>query len=142
VKPQRFTKRPVVVEAVQLTEDEDWEAVAAWASVGGGHPARVENRSSAPGMEPESVMVIPTLEGDMLALSDDWVIRGIAGEHYPCKPDIFAQTYQPVVEAAVDEGAMQEARNERIAEAAIKFGRESTPENLEALVEALGGHAV
>lgn len=38
-------------------------------------------------------VVIPTLEGDMLASVGDWIIRGVAGEFYPCKPDIFDQLY-------------------------------------------------
>ena len=39
---------------------------------------------------------IPTLEGEMTAKRGDWIIRGIKGEVYPCKPDIFAATYEPV----------------------------------------------
>ncbi len=38
--------------------------------------------------------VIPTLEGDMRAEPGDWIIRGVQGEFYPCKPDIFEQTYE------------------------------------------------
>ena len=39
---------------------------------------------------------ISTLEGMMRAAPDDWIIRGIQGEYYPCKPDIFEKTYEPV----------------------------------------------
>jgi len=39
-------------------------------------------------------ILIQTLEGDMLALPNDWIIKGVAGEFYPCKPDIFEQTYE------------------------------------------------
>ena len=39
---------------------------------------------------------IPTLEGTMLASPDDWIIKGVKGEFYPCKPDIFAATYEAV----------------------------------------------
>jgi len=39
---------------------------------------------------------IPTLEGIMTASKGDWVIKGVKGEVYPCKPDIFAATYEPV----------------------------------------------
>jgi hypothetical protein len=45
------------------------------------------------GTEP---LVIHTLEGDMIAMPGDWIITGIAGETYPCKPDIFRATYEPV----------------------------------------------
>lgn len=41
-------------------------------------------------------MIIPTLEGRHLAQQGDFIIRGIAGEYYPCKPDIFEKTYEPV----------------------------------------------
>lgn len=41
-------------------------------------------------------IVIGTLEGDMLSSPGDWVIRGVSNEHYPCKPDIFAATYEAV----------------------------------------------
>ena len=39
--------------------------------------------------------MIVTLEGDMLVGEGDWIIRGVKGEFYPCKPDIFAMTYEP-----------------------------------------------
>ncbi len=41
-------------------------------------------------------MVIHTLEGDHHAAVGDWIITGVHGEQYPCKPDIFAKTYEPV----------------------------------------------
>lgn len=43
-------------------------------------------------------IVIPTLEGSMRALPGDYIIRGVQGEFYPCKPDIFEQTYERVEE--------------------------------------------
>lgn len=41
-------------------------------------------------------LLIPTLEGDHMALAGDFIIRGVAGEFYPCKPEIFAATYELV----------------------------------------------
>jgi hypothetical protein len=41
-------------------------------------------------------IVIPTLEGDMVVEKGSWIIRGVKGEFYPCKPDIFQQTYEKV----------------------------------------------
>ena len=41
-------------------------------------------------------LVIPTLEGEHIASPGDWIIKGIAGEFYPCKPDIFAKTYEAI----------------------------------------------
>ena len=58
----KYRKRPVVVEAVQLTE-------------------RAE---------------IDTLEGVMVGQPGDWLITGVAGEQYPCKPDVFEATYEAV----------------------------------------------
>lgn len=43
-----------------------------------------------------SQIIIPALEGDMTASRGDFIIRGVAGEFYPCKPDIFATTYEAV----------------------------------------------
>jgi hypothetical protein len=43
---------------------------------------------------------IPTLEGTMRAEQGDWIIRGVHGEFYPCKPDIFAATYEPAEDIA------------------------------------------
>ena len=40
-------------------------------------------------------MQIPTLEGVMTAKENDWIIKGLAGEFYPCKPEIFAKKYEP-----------------------------------------------
>lgn len=41
-------------------------------------------------------LIIPTLEGNMKASPGDWIITGVNGEQYPCKPDIFEKTYQKV----------------------------------------------
>lgn len=46
--------------------------------------------------EGADTLVIHTLEGDVHASPGDWIITGVAGEKYPCKPDIFAETYEPV----------------------------------------------
>lgn len=42
-------------------------------------------------------LTINTLEGKMKALPGDWIITGVDGEQYPCKPDIFKKTYEPVM---------------------------------------------
>ncbi|WP_204664866.1 hypothetical protein [Dyadobacter sandarakinus] len=46
-------------------------------------------------MPREDKILIPTLEGVMEASLGDWIIRGVNGEFYPCKPDIFEKTYEP-----------------------------------------------
>jgi len=82
----RFRKKPVTVEALRVDEL-NIEAVAEWC---GGSVRGV--------MLPKDqwVIEIETLEGSMRADVGDWVICGIAGEFYPCKPDIFAKTYELV----------------------------------------------
>jgi hypothetical protein len=49
----------------------------------------------------EQAMVIQTLEGPLQASPGDWIITGINGEQYPCKPDIFERLYEPFVEQAI-----------------------------------------
>ena len=73
----KFRKKPVVIEAAQWLKDGD-------------HP---------------DVRVLPmghgwveTLEGGYIVTPGDWIITGVKGEHYPCKPDIFEMTYEPVEE--------------------------------------------
>ena len=88
----RFRKKPVEIEAVQFT-GENAATIFAWmdASTGSAEPS-IRKVS-------EGVLVIRTLEGDMTAQRLDWIIRGVKGEFYPCKPDIFAATYDPAAEA-------------------------------------------
>lgn len=80
----RFRKKPVVIEAVQWTGD----MAPVIALVGSDLPTYGEGRSGS--------LRIATLEGDMEVSPDDWIIRGVKGEFYPCKPDIFEATYEPV----------------------------------------------
>ncbi len=46
----------------------------------------------------DKVLIIPTLEGELIASEGDYIITGVKGEKYPCKPDIFKQTYDLVQE--------------------------------------------
>lgn len=78
----KYRKKPVVVEAIRWTGDNTSE-VASFMS----------GKSVKYG---DGVLVIPTLEGDMIAHVGDWIIRGVYGEYYPCKPDVFAMTYEDV----------------------------------------------
>ena len=86
----KFRKRPVVIEAVQF----DGTPLGA---------IKVFEHFNVPGgkFRPDhdlrtGTLLIPTLEGDHTASPNDWIIQGIKGEFYPCKPDIFAATYEPV----------------------------------------------
>ena len=78
---KRYRKKPVVVEAEQwfpgkkivgVVEKETGDAIT------------------------EVIGIIHTLEGDMHAMPGDWIITGVKGELYPCKPDIFEMTYEEV----------------------------------------------
>lgn len=82
----KFRKKPVVIEAVQLTH-ESFSEVKEWC---GG------KTWSCPPMRAVTGISISTLEGDMGAHFGDWIIKGVNGEFYPCKPDIFEKTYEPV----------------------------------------------
>ena len=78
----RYRKKPVVVEAVLLSWD-TWNEVCEFAGVGQGDG------------QTHRALAISTLEGTMIATEGDCVIRGVKGELYPCRPDIFAATYEP-----------------------------------------------
>lgn len=79
----KYRKKPVVIEAWLNTDD--GEPVPAWVD-------EASTRVAGGGFG------ISTLEGLMFAGPGDWIIRGIKGEVYPCKPDIFAATYEAVDE--------------------------------------------
>lgn len=84
--PSRFRKKPVVIEAIQWT-GENAEAVQFFLKNGHEHSPR--------GWVNGRYVDIGTPVGMMVASEGDWIIRGIQGEFYPCKPDIFAATYEP-----------------------------------------------
>lgn len=76
----KFRKKPVVIEARQYTRNGlEAEQVAQWCG----------------GKQTNEGCIIHTLEGDHLANYGDWIIQGVKGEFYPCKPDIFQATYDP-----------------------------------------------
>lgn len=85
----RFRKKPVEIEARRTGQDYDEDcAILGWSG------ARAVGSDDD---YPEGVlMVIDTLEGTMEVSSGDWVIQGVADEFYPCKPEIFEQTYEAV----------------------------------------------
>jgi hypothetical protein len=86
--PGRYRKKPVVIEAWQAKFYLDFLDIAAWINANGGKAVATQ-RPSGP-----AFLEIHTLEGVMRADIFDWVIRGVQGEFYPCKPDIFEQTYE------------------------------------------------
>ncbi len=92
-----FRKKPVVIEAVQLTW-KTWDEVCEFLGgvISPENPARsVETFSDACSeVGPYIELTIPTLEGNHVARHGDWIIKGVKGEFYPCKPDIFTSTYE------------------------------------------------
>lgn len=87
----KFRKKPVVIEAIQLRWD-TWNEMYDFAGVGPLSENKPEGRLDGD----KIAMAIPTLEGVMMASENDWIIRGVNNELYPCKPDIFEKTYEPV----------------------------------------------
>ena len=98
-----FRKKPVVVEAHQLCW-KNWNDICDFLGdiISESNPGRttdtfsdkcgeVGDESGAGWIE----VTIPTMEGDMIANHGDWIIKGVKGEFYPCKPDIFSATYEP-----------------------------------------------
>lgn len=78
----KYRKKPVVIEAVQWT-GENWADIDEWM---GASPHRTYPSAGT--------IEIDTLEGTMTANEGDWIIQGVSGEFYPCKPDIFEKTYE------------------------------------------------
>ena len=88
---EKYRKKPVVIEAVQLTRATHAAVVSQ--IVAAGYNTRT---FSKPPMRAVTGIVIKTLEGDMEASFGDFIIKGVNGEFYPCKPDIFEKTYEKV----------------------------------------------
>jgi hypothetical protein len=84
---RQYRKKPVVIEAAIFSgELENAEQIIQWSN----------NEVS---MSEDGILdrlVIKTLEGEMTASVGDYIIRGVNGEFYPCKPDIFSKTYEEV----------------------------------------------
>ena len=95
----KYRKKPIVIEAVRLTW-QTWNEVCEFLGsiVSPGNPGRdTAEASDTCGETPPFIeLTIPTPEGDHLAKHGDWIIKGVKGEFYPCKPDIFEATYEPV----------------------------------------------
>lgn len=98
MKTEKYLKKPVVIEAFQYDGDlidsrgkyhvPDWAKQAYENGI-----LFYEETENSP-----SEMFVKTLEGNMIASVGDYIIRGVNGEIYPCKPDIFEKTYEPVEE--------------------------------------------
>ena len=94
-----FTKRPVQIEAFRWTGGPDQEEDPVWivdaikaGTVSVSRGIAAEKQKSGIAYPP--ALYINTPEGTMVAHPGDWIVRGVAGEIYPCKPAIFSQTYR------------------------------------------------
>ena len=83
---KKYRKKPVTIEAIQ------WN---------GGNLSEIRDFMRSTVETHESVLIIPTLEGDMYASLNDYIIKGVNGEFYPCKPYIFAKTYEEVMSSPI-----------------------------------------
>lgn len=81
----KFRKKPVVIDAEQF-----WPGKTPWPTGVYG----VRNGGRRDDVDPDYYQ-IDTLEGSHVATPGDWIITGVKGERYPCKPDIFEMTYEP-----------------------------------------------
>lgn len=79
----KFRKKPVVIEAIQWRGDIESELA-------------INQLGTCESVPMTDTLKISTLEGVMIASLFDWIIKGVKGELYPCKPDIFAATYEKV----------------------------------------------
>jgi hypothetical protein len=76
----RYRKKPVEIDAIRWT-GENGDEIESWSA----GRVRCEGRQA----------VVRTLEGEMRGDVGDWIIRGVQGEYYPCKNDVFVTTYEP-----------------------------------------------
>ena len=86
----KYRKKPVVVEAVQFVDTE--ESILKLSELGL-DPVWIDYADTD-----NPILKIETLEGLMIAAKGDYIIKGVQGEFYPCKPDIFAETYEKMEE--------------------------------------------
>ena len=85
----KYRKKPVVIEAIQFIDTpERLEELSKFID---NQPLRVDYKNPN-----KPVLKLQTLEGEHIASVGDYIIKGVKGEFYPCKPDIFEMTYEPV----------------------------------------------
>lgn len=87
----KYRKKPAVIDAVQFYDDTE-NLIELGEFIKGAFDLRVSYMNKSP------VVLIPTLEGTMTANEGDYIIKGLKGEFYPCKPEIFVMSYELVTE--------------------------------------------
>ncbi len=92
-KRMKYRKKPVIIEAIQFEDNSD--RIIEIHEFMGGDTIRVNYED-----KDNPYLKIETLEGIMKASVGDYIIKGVNGEFYPCKPDIFEKTYERVIDEA------------------------------------------
>lgn len=87
----KYRKKPIVIDAIRFTGNYEkiFKWISQWEPEDNGHGMWESNDGL-----PEKGLIIDTLEGELRVDKGDFIIRGIAGELYPCKPNIFRRTYE------------------------------------------------
>ena len=92
---KKFRKKPVTIEAIRLLNNDDSiEECIEWVFKIGMETSLIGKAITINDVKDKGGFYIPTLEGDMKANIGDYIIKGVNGEFYPCKPDIFTKTYE------------------------------------------------
>lgn len=89
----KYRKKPVIIDAIQW-DGKNFDEIANFMQDFHGHKKAYEDAQE--GSLKTGEYYIRTLEGTMTANIGDWIIKGVNGEFYPCKPDVFEKTYESV----------------------------------------------
>lgn len=103
----KYRKRPVVIDAVQMTDEQTMAlSIEGWPDWLKQAAALRPNRPGAlywrEGEDGKACLWVATLEGPLRVSPNDWIIRGVHGELYPCKPEVFAATYEGPLQGGAD----------------------------------------
>ena len=90
----KFRKKPVVIEAIQYKPHENCAEVAAFLG-------QAYHKLACDSAQLSVDWILMTLEGEMICRPGDWIIKGVKGEFYPCKDEIFRETYEPADAAPI-----------------------------------------
>jgi len=93
-KMQDYRKKPVVIQAAQWFPGRNDDLVISIGMINQGDKETVVHTGQGRVTVPAGHGLIPTLEGAHIVTPGDWIIKGVAGEYYPCKPEIFEKTYE------------------------------------------------
>ena len=85
----KYKKKPVVIDACQF--DGNIRSIDDF-------PISEVGKFKVSSENGQYYLIIPTLEGDLKAVAGDWIIKGVKGEYYPCKPDVFNMSYERINE--------------------------------------------